>query len=77
MSVRVDLFHRDGLSEVARLVHVASFGNGHIVGEELQRQDSQKGNVAVACVGNLETVVAHAFHYSVAFCHDAYNLSLA
>ena len=39
--------HRDALGEVARLVHVASPLDGHVVGEQLQRDHREDGHERV------------------------------
>ena len=40
------LLDRDGLGEVARLVHVAPGAHRHVVGQELQGQDDEEGRPA-------------------------------
>src|SRR3972149_4689215 len=43
------LFHRDGLGQVARLVHVAAAPHRHVVGEQLQGDRGQDGRQQRRC----------------------------
>lgn len=52
------------------MVDVASFGGGHVVGEELEGDAGEQGDVAVAGVGDFEAVVGHAFDDGVALGDD-------
>ena len=55
--VHSKLFHRNGFRQVAGLVHVTAFGDGDVVGKQLERDDGQDGLEALLRVRDLEIPV--------------------
>ena len=53
------LLYRNALSEVARLIDVATAPNRNIVSEQLQRNHFEQGKQQLACMRHCDQVVGH------------------
>ncbi len=56
---RMRLFHRNGLRQVARLVHIASAPHRNVVGKQLQRHHFQNRQQKLRSVRNVDRAVDH------------------
>lgn len=56
---RWSLFHRHGLRQVTRLVHVAAAADGDVVREQLQGNDREDWREQIARRGNLDDVIGN------------------
>src|SRR5215831_20883085 len=69
------LFHRDALGEVARLIHVTAAEDGHVVGQELKRDDRQERREELGRRGDGQHVIGPAAHLVIAAIADGDDLA--
>src|SRR5919199_1741468 len=69
-----ELFHRNALGEVARLVHVEAAVLGDPVGEELQRHAEDEGTQDLRCLGDGEHDAGHPVGSLVVLAGYRYNV---
>ena len=72
-----ELFYRNRLCKVARLVHVAALGNGDVVGQQLERDNGKDGLEAFLRIRNLEIPVGQGLDIRVPFGDYADDPALA
>src|SRR5258706_8719335 len=68
------LLDRDGLRQVAGLVDVGPAGDGHVVREELQRNDREDPAQQLVGIGHPADVVRDTLTLGVAFGRDGHDL---
>src|SRR5499427_540804 len=69
------LLHRDALGEVARLIHVTASEDGHVVGQELKRDDGQERREELGGRGDGQHVIGPAAHLVIAAIADGDDLA--
>ena len=71
------LLDSDGLRQVTGLVNVKSLGYGHMVAEELERNDREERSQGHECWWHLDVVVDQVLHLLVALGHHSSDTTLA
>ena len=71
------LLDSDGLRQITWLVNVKSLGYGHMVAEELERNDREERSQGHECRRHLDVVVDQVLHLLVALGHHSSDTTLA